>query len=405
MSKSYGIPESISLSQTTELSGIISRLNTYVSANPENNYYPNQQITIQLPNDYIDLKNHSLQFTVATNVTGGTYGRFNKDIRSIFKRITVSFGSKIIIDVSNQNLLYNILNDCKDNHWADTAGKILNGAGDATSRGTDFTNSSRVYAVQLYSFKEDLLSKAIPFQKLSVPMYINIYLAAADECIETDGTNPSYIVNNVQLHYSALTPDEGWNQMYNQKVSNGISICFRNYENSYFSSLLLAGSTRSSATLNFRSSSLLGLVMVMRLASSIQAPAINDKLNRYDFNSLSQFSVRIGSFQQPLNQLVNYADMYSMFVETFGLSTQAPLAAAVNWNTTNFVACVNLSRHPFMQNRDCILTNGIDTSISSAIIADFQFAAPLAANYVLDVFAVSENQIVLNSSGGITWMN
>lgn len=403
MSKSLGIPQNLSLQQQVELSGVLSRINSYVPSTSQSSFSPGQQITFQISNDFLDFRNHSFQFTVNASKVGGTYGRFNKDIRSIIKRMTISFGSKIVLDINNQNLLFNMLNNLKDLNWPEYQGKILNGAGDTTSRNTDFTDTARTYAVQLYSMKEELLSKVLPLQKLGLSLFINLYLADPSECIETDGSSATYTVSNCQLHIAALVASQEWDNLYMSKIPQGIKYCFRNYENQFDSSLLSAGISRASKTLNFRYSSLTGIIMVMRPSANINNLAANDKLCAYDFNNLNRFNVRIGSYVCPTDDLTNYSDKYAALCELFGISTTQTIFAGLNWSTNNFMICQNLSKHPYYQNQENCLTNGVNTSVSSAMIVDMGFSAPLAQNYSLDIFAISENAVVFQSNGGIIW--
>lgn len=403
--KSLGIPQNLSLQETVELSGVLSRINSYQPASPQSNYYPGQQITFQLSNDFLDFRNHSWQFTIAASSPGSTYARFNKDIRSIIKRLTISFGSKIVYDCNNQNLLFNIMNNLKDIQWADNQGKLLNGTGDTTSRGSDFTNASRTYAVQLYNVRQDLLSQVLPLQKLGISLFINIYLAPVNECIETDGLTPTYVVNDNQFHISALVASQEWDNLYNAKIPKGIRYCYKNYENAFDSSLLTAGITRASKTLNFRYTSLTGLICVMRPSANVNNLAISNKLNTYDFNNLNRFNVRIGSYVNPTDDLTNYGDRYTAFCELFGKSTQDPIQAGVNFNSTNFMIAANLSKHPFYQQNEQCLSNGMNTSVSSALIVDFGFSSPLSQNMTLDIYGISENAIVFQANGGIVWEN
>lgn len=400
-----GIPSDLALYNTLKYDGVISRVNSYQPASPQSNYQAGQLITFQMPLEFLDFRNMSWQFTIQGSVTGGTFARFNSDIRSIIKRMTIVFGSKVVYDCQHQNLLFNITNQIKDVNWAAGPGTILNGTGSTTQRNADFTNPNRVYAVQLYNQRAELLSSALPLQKLNMQMYINLYLAPANECVETDGTNPNYIVNNNQLHISSLIPSSGWEQRFASRIPQGISFNYLNFENAFDTSILGVGVSRASKTLNFRYTSLTGIIFVMRPSAGLQNPATLNKLSEYDFNNLNSCSIRLGSFQQPTDQDTNYADRYTMAVELFGKSTQLPLALAQNFNTTNFVGAVNLAKHPFEEMNSSNSVNGVNTSISSALILDMSFSSPLSQNYTLDVYAMSECSVIWQPNGSIIWEN
>ena len=204
-----GLPESLALSEVYKYGGIRSRINNYFSAIPESNYTPGQTIMLQCPMELVDFRSHSLEFTVTgTPGTGATFTRFNKDIRSIIQRMVIKFGGKVVYDCQNQNLLFNLFDGTYDFNWEDSCGLIALGTGDATQRNADFINPNRIYSVQLYGLTPEFLNKVLPLQKLQVQLTIELTLAAPNVCIECDGTNPSYQVNNVRFHYASLVPDD-----------------------------------------------------------------------------------------------------------------------------------------------------------------------------------------------------
>jgi hypothetical protein len=400
-----GIPNDLNLYNVLKYDGVISRINSYQPANPQNGYAPGQLLTFQMPMEFLDFRNGSFQFTLTNTAPGSTYAYFNRDIRSIFKRITLSFGSKVIYDCQNQNLLYNIMDLLKDPQWKEYNGKVLNSTGSQAERTADFNNPNRVYAVQLYDLRQELLSHALPLQKLNVQLYINIYLAPVNECITTDSLTPNYTLNNAQFHISSLIASPGWNSLYDSRISMGIPYSYINFENQYDSSILTAGTTRASKSLNFRYSSLTGIIAVMRPSANIQNLTAVDKLNNFPPLNLNTCQLRIGSFVQPTDDLANLADRFSMLCELFGKSTQIPMDAALLWDTSTFIIAQNLSKHPFSQSGNNIDTNGINTSISNNMILDLSFSVPLPANYTLDVFAMSECSVVFQQNGGIIWNN
>jgi len=397
------ISSDIALYNQLKYDGIVSRLNSYVPAQPESGYGPNQLITFQLPMESLDLRNHSFQFTVTASAPGSTYACFNSDIRSVIRRITVAFGSKVVLDIQEQNLLFNMLNYLNDPQWYDYNGKITNATGDQPSREALFTNPNYVYAVQLYNLKSELLAQVLPLQKLSLQMYINIYLAPASECILTDSPNPTYTLNNCQFHYSSLVMSNSWESLWNSKIPDGIAFNYTNFENTFDTSILPSGITRASKTLNFRYTSLNGIIFVMRPSANVSSLTAVDKLNRFDFNSLNVCQVRIGSFTQPSDNTANLSDRLTMVYEQFGITSKAPIKLASNFGSTSFVGCVNFSRHPYSSQTNNASINGINTSISSALILDLGFSTPLPAAYTLEVFAMSECSVIFTPNGSVVW--
>ena len=143
--------EEIALQDFTSYGGVLARVENYEAARPPSGYLPGQLCTIQMPIGMMDFRGHSLQFTIqGTPGTGATYTRLSSDIRCIFKRLVISFGSKPVLDIMDYNVLCNILNNTKDVNWPGTFGKACNGVGSAAERNGWFTNVNKVYAIQLY---------------------------------------------------------------------------------------------------------------------------------------------------------------------------------------------------------------------------------------------------------------
>lgn len=402
--KKIGLPEALAVNEIYKFGGVKSRINNYFSAIPESNYTPGQIIKLQYPMELIDSRSHSLEFTITgTPATGATYTRFNKDIRSIISRMVIKFGGKSVYDTTNQNLLFNIIDGTYDYNWEDTAGLIALGTGNAAQRNADFINPNRIYSVQLYGLSQEFLNKVLPLNKLQVQMTVELTLADPSVCIETDGTNPSYTVNNVRMHYASLVPDDNWNNMYNNKVSAGINYNYLSFENFTTSTLLPAGTQSSSAILTFRYTSLIAIILVMRPTANINNLASNDKLNTFDYNNLGVAQVKIGGYNQPQDRQRNVPDSLQMYCETFNLSMRSAFISATNFGSTSYVLCIPLSKHPREWNDSYGSISGINTSIANNIVFDLQFNTPLAANMTVDFYALSEQSVIFNANGSISW--
>lgn len=400
------LPRNLALYDTNSYGGIVSRKSGYTAAQPTNGYIPGNKIMFTLPLEFIDFRKSTFQFTIAGIAgTGGTYTRFNVDMRSIIDRMQIICGSTVIYDCQGQNLLFNMMNNIKDVNWAATAGTILNGTGTTAQRQTDFANPNRVYAVELYNIAgSDLLSYALPMQKLGAQTQIVLYLAQPASCMESDGANPSYVVNNCQYHYDSLTPSPGWDNLYNSRVmSNGVNFNYLNYEFLFDSSTLQVGLRRATKSLTFRYSSLIGVIAVMRPIANVESLTANNKLSTYNFNGIDSAQMRIGTYTQPIDQVRSYSDLYMMFLQLFDKSAQEALAGAVNFNTNNFILAINLARHPYEKIDQNTSISGINTSISNNLQLDISFDTPLNVAYTLETYGLYESTVSFNANGSITF--
>lgn len=401
------LPDNLAIYDMNSYGGVVSRKSGYVPAQPQSGYQPGNKIMFSLPMEFMDLRKATFQFTVqGTPGAGATYTRFNVDMRSVINRIIIQFGSRTVYDCQGQNLLFNITNNTHLSTWASTSGVITNGTGSTVQRNADFLNANRVYAVELYNLpNSELLSYPLPLHKLGSQVYVTLYLADPSTCIESDGTAPTYVLNNCQWHYDSLTPSEGWNSMYNDQIPRGVAYNYLNFEQMFDSSILTAGTTQASKTLTFRYSSFLGIIAVMRPLASINSLTANNKLSTFNLNSLNVAQLRIGTFTQPIDQARSPADLYLMFCQLFNKSAYDPLAAAVNFDSSNFVLAINLAKHPHQKIDQNTSISGINTSISNSLILDLGFSTPLPANYTLEVYGISECSVIFQPNGSITWEN
>lgn len=400
------LPESLALEKEFVYGGVIARANSYIPAKPESGYQPNQIMTIELPFEMVDLRASTLQFTITGVPAGGaSFTRFNFDIRSIFQRIAIRFGSKYVLDQSNQNLLYNILDGTLDVNWAPTVGSINTGTGSTVQRNADFLNPNKVYAVQLYQNEDSWFYQVLACQKLGVQVFLDFYLASPNVCIETDVSGANYTVNNVQFHIASLVPSPSWDNLYNMRVSDNLTYTYFSYENMYDSSILSAGTTRASKVLNYKYSSLIGLIFVMQDSATLNSQTQLNKLNTYNYNNLNYLQLKIGSASFPVDTQRSLSDLLSMYAETMGLSMRFPFAQSVNFGSTNFIGCIPLAKM-VKENRDINGSlNGLNVSLGTSLTLDMGFSTPLASNQTLNVFAIIENTIKYNPNGSVSFFN
>lgn len=406
------LPSALVLNDQYNWGGVLARSQGYISASPEGPYLPNQKAQISMPLELVDLRNSTLQFTVTgTAGTGATYTRFNSGIKSIIDRITIQFGSKVILDIQDYNVV-SLMQDLRlDLNWQDTVGALNFGYGSTAVRNSRFLDPTYVYAVQLYSVHQDFLHTILPLQKLGVQLILNIYFAPANQCIESDGTNPTYAVNNLQLHYSSLVPTPNWDQMYNEKVrsDNPPSFVYCGYDAQEDTNTCLAGITNFSKVLTYKYTSL-NCVMVLFRSGNLESVSVNDKLNNFAYPNITSAYLKIGSVQYPQDNSTNLGDRFSMLCECWGISMQnQPIKASQNFASGtpgSFILAFPLSKHPYEQNEDDnVNSQGIDTSIATSIVLNVQFGTALASNLTMEVIGIYNNCITYNSNGSITWYN
>ena len=145
------------------------------------------------------------------------------------------------------------------------------------------------------------------------------------------------------------------------------------------------------------------LFVVMRNVANVQNLAFNDKLNTFNFNGVNNAYCKIGGITIPINSETDSADLLTMYLNSYGISNQFPLSGAVNWQTTSFVLAFPLAKHLFEQRNTKTLLNGLDLQIATNFVLNITFSAPLASQQQMDIFAVADNTITINSNGSINW--
>jgi hypothetical protein len=264
-------------SMVEKLAGVNLRSESYLYPETGSNAYnyQNNIIRFRFNAGMLDLRDSMWEFNATCSATGGTFCRFSQGISCIVQRIVLKIGSNTMIDTINANLLYSLFNLSQDPAYLTTTATLLEGYGNATSRNTDATNASRYYNLKLGNICE-LLNIVWPADFISEQITLEIYLENPNRCLESDGTNPTYVVNFNQYHYGVFECTSEYYSLLRNKINTqGIMIPYKAYEN--FVSTLTAGSTNIQTVLPFKRQCLLAVLYAMRNNANVSNPAINDK--------------------------------------------------------------------------------------------------------------------------------
>lgn len=408
------LPNDMLINPELNYGGVIARTQTYIlPSTGAGNYGPQGKIQFTFPNEMMDFKNSTFQFTLNGTAGGGaTYTRINQGIKSIINRITVQAGSKTILDINNYNQV-SLLNDLsKDFNLQSTSLKVAMGYGTPTERNNYFASSTKVYAVQLYSLHEEFWHAIMPYNMTKVQLVMNIYLEEANKCIESDGTNPTFTINNCEYHYSSLVPSDGWVNMFNQRLSsvdNFPTYSYNSYDVIEDQSLCQVGVSNISKVLTFKYSQLSGIGIIFRNLAGIDSFATNNKLNNFVYPAITNRQLKIGGISFPNDQQSSNPDEFSMLCEYYDTSMQrVPLGFAVNYDGTGVAPSTYglffpLAKFPYQEEDDGIKSQGLSTDIGTNIVLSISFSAPLPSALVMTVFARYNNTIIYNSNGTVSW--
>lgn len=379
-----------------EYVGIKERKELYQLADVPNGIFPNQISYIRIPRSEIsDFRNSLLEFNATCAATGGTYARFMQPIAGLINRLRVMANSTLLDDCLEFGRIYAQKLMSVDNTDWTTSLTITDGVGSTAVRNANATNGNIPYQVDL-SFISDILGHVIPIGWLGAnQIVIEVYWANANYVIETDGTNPTYVVNNLQFHYANLNVTDSYKQLLNQKFAEGgIQFAFRSYEN--FITQIQAGSSGTiSITLPFKKRRAVAVFATSTPTASLTNTAINDKFitfSNYSIYNSSRYYVN--SIYIPQDKIQNTYEQFIQTCDAFDLPLKNSSYIAANWLSGQaFIMGQTLSQSPRYLTEDSKVIQGIDISSgNSNMVAQITFnsAVPAleTAFYFLENFKV-----------------
>jgi hypothetical protein len=396
------IPSDIALSMEREYGYVISNQQSYQQARPSGPYNYPQTITFEMPSDCADFREATFQFNCSNTLVGGaTFARFNQDISCIIQRLVVRFGSKVVLDIQQNNLLSCIIDETYDPQWITGGGTVMSGTDQTlANRNNDFLSQTKTYAISLTKLKNSFFDRIWPLQKCGATMYIDLYTAQPQTIIESDQPGQTYTLQNCTIHYSVLVMSPEWDQMYNEKVLNGgITFTYVAWESQIDNSVLLNNITSATKSLTYRYSSLLGILFVMQNSAGLILQSTNNKLNTFLPNNLNGLYLKVGSLQTPVYSTTNSADMYSHFCDFFGKSIYDPQYGAPLWNSSGFIGCVNTMKHPKEAREKRHSISGINVVNGVGLDLNFSFSTPIVGPQTLTTFGCYEATVTFTPNG------
>ena len=371
------IPKALDyFSEVEKLAGVQKRIESYIYPETGNNAYgpTNNIIRFRFNAGMLDLRDSFWEFTATTSATGGTYCRFSQGMSCIINRLRILVGSNCMIDTSNANVLYQLFLLGQDPGYLSTTAAVLMGYTNAATRNADATNPNRYYNINL-GYICELLNIVWPADFISDQVCVEIYLEQASRCIETDGTNPTYVVNTNQYHYGVFECTEEYLALVRDKIANGgIMIPYKAYDN--FVGNITASATNIQTVLPYKRQCLLGVTYCARNNTNVSNPAINDRFQTFlNYSVFSSSRLKINDTYWPNDKVNNVYEAYIQNLELWCLEHQLPVQYGNDW-TNYFVVSQSVTQDPrHLEHNDII--SGIDTSqATSTIMAELILNSP-----------------------------
>ena len=213
------------------------RINKQVVKLPPKNgatFAPGNIIRIEFPADnYLNTLNSVLSFDITPSATSPTYLRLQRQgAHCVIKRLRILYGSLVLEDIQEYSTLVRIFTEAGvQSDYYDSIGGILDGMYDTTATGNALVSSgtATTYCLNLLS---GLLTckKLVPLKWMAAQLAIEVTLAAADEALITDGTSPSYSIQNVNFIAEMLEFDSTYDTaFYAGLVQGGVPLKFSSW--------------------------------------------------------------------------------------------------------------------------------------------------------------------------------
>lgn len=373
----------------------------------------NKQVLIKLPNNAIyDTRYSYLTFDVALTKTGGTYIRNHSGIFTLFQRVRIRAGSTEIEDNRDYNRIYAMLWEMLNP--IDVTGNIgvtVLGFGTQAQRNALGAQSSTTYACPVFSGV--LNTELLPLDNIKSGIEIEFYLDDAVNVLETDGTNPSFTVSNVQFHIERLDMDPSYRaRMASMVASQGLKLGFRVWNR--FSTPLTTGSLQQ-ITINSRNSSVNGMLNIFVNSSQLADPTVNDRFITWlptptgatGSISTSQLIINGAIFpDEPIDcfncQRWACYQMYLRWIMKWKTNCILDIAPPINnvaFQTDRFVQIDDLEAYPEYPD----LVNPANTvNMNNTMLKKIVFTGTIGANYQLDTYVESFQEVNIARDGLIT---
>lgn len=357
------------------------------------------KIIFELPQDNVyDLRGAYLLLTVAATQTGGTFVRINNQITSIFDQVRIMNGAVEQDRIDKYQLITRILQiSTSDQERTDNQQKMLMGVDSTANRNSN--SSGKKYAMPLFLalFKD----KAICPYILNAKLWIEFTMADPRTYIEQDGTAPVVTVTSPVLMIQNVGLDQAQLRAYAAQLRSIIPYySYHAFEYNAFNWLTSVSSI--DCQIRTKASSLTALIVVIRKQADITDSTVNDKLDTYNFNSMSSYQLKIdgtpyppeaiqcASGIEPYVRFLNYMNGWS----SFGGSRNAFTNINTNYATNKFILIHGFENHEHLSGQDM---TGLNTSNGTKnIILTLTATAAPANQMLVEIFSVFDqaNRIV-----------
>lgn len=398
------VPDSFRITKMEKYGNAIETRDSIYSQAENSLYQPGQIVKFIFPSVHSDFRRSLFSFKVNGTVgTGGSYTRFDcatQGMSCIIERVRILFGSTSVLDINDYNLLDAIVKTTYNTNWVTGTGALLEGCGSTATRATNFADPTRTYMISLAHLVH-LFDQPLPLLNVASAMSIEITLAPAAKCIESDHTGFTYNIIDCEYHYDYVGTTSAWDNYFKSFIINqgSYQIPYRGYQN--YQQTFAASATTASSNLPFNFNAMLGLSLVMRNSADVADATVDNKLTTLNYNAVISSKIRLNNIYYPTDSSRSLQDLYYEYLKNFGKCYEDDVRGGATYGVSSFVDAYWLARHS-EDNRENVLMNGLQTSGSgTSVVKQIEFGAGLAAEQLATYFAEYNDVLKIFPNGSV----
>jgi hypothetical protein len=380
------IPDDLAMlfSDPLAYGGVKERIEVYTFADQPNQITPGQISYIRLPKSELsDLRGSTLEFNATCSATSSTYCRFMQPIAGLINRLRVLANSVLLDDELEYGRIYTLKLMSEDNtEWTGGSLSITDGIASTTVRNGYGTNTNIMYQVNL-GYISDILNHVLPIGWLgNNQINIEVYWAQPSYVIETDGTAPTYLINNLMYHYSNINVTDNYKKALNERfATGGIQFSFRSYVN-YISSFNAATNGTVYTTLPFKKRKALAIIYYATPTANLTSTTTFDKFITFsNYTNYNSSRLKINNTYVPSDRVLNSYELFLQTCDSLDLPQKNNSYIANNWLSGQaFILGQTIAPSPRNVTEDNKIIQGIDISQgNSNTIAEITFSTALSS--------------------------
>lgn len=352
--------------------------------------------------DFQDFREGFIAFDLALTKVGGTYARLSQGVGSIVERMKIFLGEKEVEDVQSYNLLCSYIHETANN--TDAASAILRktaGVGTQLERNAMGAVTTEYHLPLVSGFLD---WGVYPLKFMNDVLRIELHMANVNTCVETDGTDPVFTINNAIFHTNRVEHLGPFEDRIQSMLKAGIPMSYPTYTH-YLANA--AGNSKQDVQVPHVSDLVRKIHTFLQDSTTATSLTANEKLLNWPKGGINSIHYEINNRNYPDEPMSAQGaisnDVYQAYLRSFGywklngLSQLEPSIDVDTFNLNRFFLLLDLQSAP----NEELISGSTLSSDASDFLMKIIFDAPLANHYI-HTFVEHERLGVIRGSNSIT---